>query len=198
MSTRELAAKLLRPRTAKRVRTHEFSGPSQVTFYTRAYHMPDGFCVRDQYQVSMRSHSRMKQSADIRLGDCPAEGAVGFAHVNPNPQLHFAQAKLAIRWLEGAIAAARGDQPLSFDVDCVADAQPNSCAAGARAALGRLSVQNALMVDGAYTCRPSETTIELREDLAAPGAAPEPRWHLHLARGAARPRLTMRWTASSS
>ena len=193
LSTRQLAAKLLPPRVARRVVTHEFVSPASVTFSTRPYAMPDGFCERDQYQVALRAHSRMTWTADIRRGDCPPEGAVGFAHVNPNPRLHVAQAKAAIRWLEGAIAAARGDQPLSFDVDCVSDAQPSPCADGARAALARLAVQNAMTIDGAFTCRPGEASFALRPDS---GAAPGPSWHLQLARGEGRPRLNMRWTTA--
>ena len=138
----------------------------------------------------------MTWTADIRRGACPAEGAAGIAHVNPNPQLHVAQAKMAIRWLESAIAAAGGDQPLSFDVDCVSDAQPNLCATR-RPALARLAVDNASIVDGAFTCRASETRFTLRQDAAAPAADPAPEWHLQLARGAARPRLTMRWTLAN-
>ena len=194
MSTQQLAAKLLPPRLRKRVKTHEFSPAAHVIFSSRPYPMPDGFCERDQYRVSLRGRSELTWTADIRRGDCPAEGAAGFAHVNPNPQLHVAQAKMAIRWLEAAIAAAGGDQPLSFDVDCVSDAQPNLCADGARPALARLAVDNASIVDGAFTCRASETRFALRQDAAAPAAGPAPEWHLQLARGAARPRLTMRWT----
>src|SRR5947209_9538981 len=121
MSTEELAARLLPPRIARRVVEHEFASPARVRFTTRTYPMPDGFCERDIYQVSTASHSSIAQSADIRRGECPASGASGFAHVKPNPKLHVAQAKAAVRWLEGAIDAARGDQPLAFDVDCVAE-----------------------------------------------------------------------------
>ena len=197
MSTQQLAVKLLPPRLRKRVTTHEFSPAAHVTFSSRPYPMPDGFCERDQYRVSLRAPSRMTWTADIRRGDCPADGMAGFAHVNPNPQLHVAQAKMAIRWLEAAIAAAGGGQPLSFDLDCVSDAQPNLCADGARPALAKLAVDNASIVDGAFTCRASETRFALRQDAAASGAGPTPEWHLQLARGAARPRLTMRWTLAS-
>jgi hypothetical protein len=197
MSTQQLAVKLLPPRLRKRVTTHEFSPAAHVTFSSRPYPMPDGFCERDQYRVSLRAPSRMTWTADIRRGDCPADGMAGFAHVNPNPQLHVAQAKMAIRWLEAAIAAAGGGQPLSFDLDCVSDAQPNLCADGARPALAKLAVDNASIVDGAFTCRASETRFALRQDAAASGAGPMPEWHLQLARGAARPRLTMRWTLAN-
>src|SRR5437763_5013451 len=83
MSTEELAARLLPRRIARRVVEHEFSSPARVTFFTRTYPMPDGFCERDIYQVSTTSRSSIAQSADIRRGECPASGAAGFAHVNP-------------------------------------------------------------------------------------------------------------------
>jgi hypothetical protein len=187
MSTQELAAKLLPPRMARRARTHEFSSPGRVTFYSRIYPMPDGFCERDHYDVATRPRSKVTQSSDIYRGDCPAEGVAGFVHVTPNPRLHVAQAKLAIRWLEGAIAAARARMPLPFDVDCVATAQPSLCS-DARAALAGLSVQNVEAVEGAFTCKPGEARFALRQDPAAPG----PLWHVQVDRGEGRPHLTMR------
>ncbi|HEY6048730.1 MAG TPA: hypothetical protein VIV07_06760 [Sphingomicrobium sp.] len=190
MSTEELAARLLPRRIARRVVEHEFTSPTRVTFITRTYPMPDGFCERDIYQVSTASRSVVGQSADIRRGDCPAAGAAGFAHVNPNPKLHVAQAKAAVRWLEGAIDAARGAQPLTFDVDCVANVQPDACTGGARAALAKLAVENAQSVSGAFTCRTSVTSFALRQDSTAAG----PLWNVRLARGEARPRLTLTWT----
>lgn len=203
MSTQELAAKLLPPRVARRVAEHKFSAPgasnrvpAQVTFYTRPYPMPDGFCERDIYQVSTAAHSRVVQSADIRRGECPPAGAAGFAHVTPNPNLHVAQAKAAVRWLESAIAAARSDQALSFDVDCVAEPQPSLCAGGARAALAKLAVESAVTVEGAFTCRTSVTSFALRQESLGPGMDPGPVWHVRLARGTARPRVTLRGTAA--
>jgi hypothetical protein len=187
MSTQELAAKLLPRRTARRIVTHEFVPNSRVLLSTRPSPTPDGFCERDQFLVPVGSPSKMTLRADIYRGDCPAEGIAGFVHVNPNPQLHVAQAKLAILWLEGAIAAARANTPLPFDVDCVADAQPDLCS-DARAALAGLSVQNVQTVDGAFTCKPGEARFALRTDTATPG----PLWHLQLDRGKARPHLTMR------
>jgi hypothetical protein len=195
MSTQQLAAKLLPRRIARRIVMHEFLPNSRVLLSTRPSPMPDGFCERDQFLVPTGSPSRMKQSADIYRGDCPGESVAGFVHVTPNPQLHVAQAKLAIRWLEGAIAAARATRPLSFDVNCVADNQPSLCA-DSRAALASLSVQNVLTVDGAFTCRPGEARFALRQEPTAPGTGPSSVWHLELVRGTARPRLTMRWTAA--
>ena len=189
MSTQELAAKLLPRRLARRVVEHEFASSSQVTFTTRTSPTPDGFCERDQFLVPVRSPPKMTLRADIYRGDCPAEGIAGFVHVTPNPQLHVAQAKLAIRWLEGAIAAARARMPLAFDVDCVAEAQPSLCS-DARAALAMLSVQNIVTVDGAFTCRPGEARFSLRPE---PGAGKGSLWQLQLERGDARPHLTMRW-----
>ena len=191
LSTYELAAKLLPRRVARRVVAHEFTSDSEVMFTTRTAPMPDGFCERDQFHVPVAAPSRMKQSADIYRGDCPAEGIAGFVHVTPNAQLHVAQAKLAIRWLEGAIAAARATQPLSFDVECVADAQPSLCSDG-RAALAGLSVQNLAMVGGAFTCKPGEARFALRPEA---GATSGPVWDVEVSRGTARPRLTMRLTS---
>ena len=130
MSTRELAAKYLPRRTARRIVTHEFLPNSRVLLSTNPTPTPDGFCERDQFLVPAGSPSKMTLSADIYRGDCPADGIAGFVHVNPNAQLHVAQAKLAVLWLEGAIAAARARMPLPFDVDCVAEAQRSSAARG--------------------------------------------------------------------
>jgi hypothetical protein len=190
MSTRELAAKYLPRRTARRIVTHEFLPNSRVLLSTNPTPTPDGFCERDQFLVPAGSPSKMTLSADIYRGDCPADGIAGFVHVNPNAQLHVAQAKLAVLWLEGAIAAARARMPLPFDVECVADTQPSLCS-DARSALAMLSVQNVLRVDGAFTCKPGEARFALRPQA---GAADGRIWQVDVLRGEARPRLTMRLT----
>jgi hypothetical protein len=192
LSTRELAAKLLPRRTARRIVTHEFLSNSRVLLSTNPSQTPDGFCERDQFLVPVGSPSKMQLSADVYRGECPAEGIAGFVHVTPNPQLHVAQAKLAILWLEGAIAAARAGQPLPFDIYCVAEAQPSLCA-DARAALAGLSVQNVQTVGGAFTCKPGEATFALRPEAAGTQGRV---WDVQVSRGTARPRLTMRWTTA--
>jgi hypothetical protein len=191
MSTQELAAKLLPRRTARRIVTNEFLPNSRVLLSTRPAPTPDGFCERDQFLVPTGSPSKMQLIADIYRGDCPAEGIAGFVHVTPNPRLHVAQAKLAILWLEGAIASARARMALPFDVDCVADGQPGLCA-DSRAALAGLSVQNVQTVGGAFTCKPGEAQFEVR---AEPGVTQGPVWKVDVSRGTARPRLTMRLMA---
>jgi hypothetical protein len=190
LSTYELAAKYLPRRTARRIVTHEFMPNSRVLLTTSPTPTPDGFCERDQFLVPTGSPKKMQLSADIYRGDCPGEGIAGFVHVTPNAQLHVAQAKLAILWLEGAIAAARARTPLPFDVDCVAAAQPALCA-DARAVLAGLSVQNVQTVGGAFTCKPGEARFALRPE---PGVASGPLWQVDVSRGGPRPRLTMRWT----
>jgi hypothetical protein len=196
MSTQELAARLLPPELAKVAREHEFSPrtttngqPAEVTFYTKVYQMPDGFCERDVYHVPVGAKAAMMQDADMRLGDCLPVRTDGLARVDLGPSLQVAQAKAAMRWLANAITAARTDQALDFDVSCVAKGRPGRCSGGARAALAGLSAENILTMAGAFTCRTSETRFTLRSDAGA--------WDVRLARGKARPRLTLRPMASS-
>ncbi|HYX45684.1 MAG TPA: hypothetical protein VE820_02510, partial [Sphingomicrobium sp.] len=98
MSTPELAAKLLPQPVAERVVRHEVS-PKGVTFFTRQRSMPDGFCERDLYYVSAGPTRTVTESADIQLGRCARSVRTDFIHVSPNPHLHVAQAKAAVRWL---------------------------------------------------------------------------------------------------
>lgn len=192
MSTPELATRLLPPPLAARVVRHEISRPetsggasAQVRFYTRPRSMPDGFCERDLYDISTTPNSPVIERADIRLGRCPRAGAPSFARVNANEQLHVAQGKAALRWLGDAIDSARTRKPLAFDISCVADAQPSLCADGGRKALASLPIADVASVDGAFTCRTSETRFTLRRSSGA--------WDVRLARGTARPHLTLTW-----
>lgn len=200
MSTPELAARLLPPPLASRVVRHEISPPdtkgsasARVRFYTRHRSMPDGFCERDLYDVSTTPNSPVIESADIRLGRCPRSGALSFTRVNANANLHVAQGKAALRWLGDAIESARTREPLSFDVTCVAEVQPSLCARGGRKALASVAVADVASVDGAFTCRTSETSFALRPHAIQAGKI-SGAWDVRLARGTKRPRLTLTWT----
>lgn len=198
MSTPELAARLLPPPLASRVVRYEISpaetngAPERVKFYTRHRSMPDGFCERDLYEVSNTPNSPVIESADISLGRCPRSGAPIFARVNANENLHVAQGKAALRWLDDAIDSARTRKPLPFDVSCVADAQPSLCADGGRKALASLPIADVASVDGAFTCRTSETSFTLRHNAIQAGRT-SGAWDVRLARGTKRPRLTLTW-----
>lgn len=204
MSTSELAAKLLPPPLASRVVRYEVSpvetnggAPTQVRFYTRYRSMPDGFCERDLYEVSTTPNSPIAESADIRLGRCPRAGVPTFTRVNSNANLHVAQGKAALRWLDDAINSARTRKPLLFDVSCVADAQPSLCADGGRKALTSLPIADVASVDGAFTCRTSETSFTLRHNAIQAGKT-SGAWDVRLARGTKRPRLTLTWIPGES
>lgn len=203
MSTPELAARLLPPPLASRVVRHEISPPetngvatTQVRFYTRHRSMPDGFCERDLYEVSTAPNSPVIESADIRLGRCPRAGTPSFTRVNANANLHVAQGKAALRWLGDAIDSARTGEPLAFDISCMADAQPSLCADGGRKALASVAIADVARVDGAFTCRTSETSFALRHHAMRAGKATGA-WDVRLARGTTRPRLTLTWIQPS-
>ena len=195
MSTWELAGLLLPRRIARRVSEHEISPPatsdgppSQVTFHTAAYAMPDGFCERDSYRVSIAPDLPMTQSAEIRLGRCPRSAGEQLAKIDP--QLHPAQAQAAIRWLAEAIADARSRKPLPFDIDCVAERQPSVCARGGRTALSRFAPGSVFAIGGVFNCKGADASFSLRQQPAR-GV-----WNLRVESGTARPRLTMTWTAA--
>ena len=199
MPTPELAATLLPPPLASRVVRHEISpagtsggAPVQVRFYTRHRSMPDGFCERDLYEVSTAPNPPIIESADIRLGRCPRGGTPSFTRVNANANLHVAQGKAALRWLRDAVDSARTRRPLAFDISCVAGAEPRLCAQGGRKALASLPIADVASVDGAFTCRTSETRFTLRHHDMRAGKTPGA-WDVRLARGTARPRLTLTW-----
>jgi hypothetical protein len=203
MSTPELAAGLLPPPLASRVVRHEISpaetngAPARVRFYTRYRSMPDGFCERDLYDVATTPNSPIVESADIRLGRCPRAGVPSFTRVNSNANLHVAQGKAALRWLGDAIDSARTREPLAFDVSCAADAQPRLCADGGRKALASVAIADVASVDGAFTCRTSETSFALRHRALGAGKT-SGAWDVRLARGTKRPRLTLTWVPGES
>jgi hypothetical protein len=199
MTTRQLAAKLLPRQLARSVVAHEASRPitedappTQVVFYSRPYATPDGFCERRRYHVSIASDSPMVHGTDVRLGSCPTSPRAEFAHLQP--QTNVAEAKAALRWLSQASAAARAPRPLDFDLDCVAETEPNLCADGARAALARLPVENTFIVGGSFNCRPGKTDFTARQTELPPGSNGSVVWDIQLVRSeGARPRLSMKW-----
>lgn len=195
MSTWELAGLLLPRRIARRVSEHEISPPAtsdgpptEVTFHTAPYAMPDGFCERDSYRVSISPDLPMAQTAEIRLGTCPRSAGEQLAKIDP--QLHPAQAQAAVRWLGEAIADARSRKPLPFDIDCVAEGQPGLCAGGGRTALSRLAPVSVFAIAGAFNCKTADASFSLRQQ---PGRGV---WNLRVEGGPVRPHLTMTWTAA--
>ncbi|HYX45784.1 MAG TPA: hypothetical protein VE820_03015, partial [Sphingomicrobium sp.] len=72
------------------------------------------------------------------------------------------------------------------DVSCMSEGQPDMCANGGRRAVARLAIADLSSVDGAFTCQTSETEFASRKRAASDS------WEVRLARGARRPRLTVR------
>ncbi len=203
MTTEQLAAIALPPGFTAPVLAHRVTpaatadaAPSAITFYGRRRQAPDGFCVRRAYYAPVTAADRtLIGSSEFRFGDCPASLDADFAHVQPGTGP--AEAEGAIRWLAEASAAARGDQPLEFDVRCVAKARPKVCARGARAALARLTAENTLLVAGLFNCKPWDVRLQVRQEEMPAGSAPSPLWDVRLVRPkGARPRLTLRWIAA--
>ncbi|HEX5237750.1 MAG TPA: hypothetical protein VFW39_04715 [Sphingomicrobium sp.] len=195
MSTWELAGLLLPRRIARRVSEHEITPPAtsdgpptEVTFHTAPYAMPDGFCERDSYRVSIGPDLPMAQTAEIRFGHCPRSAGEQLAKVDP--QLHPAQAQAAVRWLGEAITDARSRKPLPFDIDCVAEGQPGLCAGGGRTALSRLAPGSLFAIAGVFSCKTADARFSLRQQ---PGRGV---WNLRVEGGPVRPHLTMTWTAA--
>lgn len=199
MSTAQLAAKLLPPELAKTATAHKASPPitmdgppTQVVFYSRAYETPDGFCERKRYHVSVGGGSPIAQGTNIRFGACPPSPRTELANINP--PTNVAEAKAALRWLLEAVASARGSQPLSFDVNCVAEVEPDLCAEGGRAALAKLPVGNTFIIGGWFNCQPSAMHFSIRQEELPPGAISGLVWTIALVQeNGARPRLDMRW-----
>ena len=129
-----------------------------------------GRFLRTTTNIGCRFADLNDWTADIRR-DCPAE-ARRICPCQSEPAVARGPGQDGISgWKR---RSAQGATALSFDVDCVSDAQPNLCADGARPALARLAVDNASIVDGAFTCRASETRFALVQDAAAPAAARRP------------------------
>jgi hypothetical protein len=102
--------------------------------------------------------------------------------------------KAALRWLATASTLARGNKPLPFEIDCMAEVEPERCAGGGRAGLAGLPAENTFIVDGAFNCQPGETRFAVRQAQLRPGIAVTPVWDVRLVQGGKqRPRLQMTW-----
>ena len=200
MTTRQLAARLLPPKLANTVVAHKAQplmgadGPLfAATFFGRPRASLDGFCERRWYPAHVNSESPLAQGIAVRLGACPAAGDAEFAHLNPETQA--AEAKAALRWLADASEQAKGSGPLPFQVECVAQAEPERCAGGGRTALAKLPAVNVFLADGAFTCQPGEIRLAVRQVPLPPGIVASAIWSVRLVRAAKhqRPRVQMTW-----
>ena len=200
MNTPELAAMLLPPNLAARMVTHRVIAPVTadgppiaVVFYRRPNQAPDGFCDRKLYYAPVSESDRtVRETSETRFGACPTSPGGEFAHLQPDTR--GAEAKGALRWLAEASVAARGGEPLAFDVDCVARARPNLCKRGARAALAALPAENTFIIGGLFNCKPWDMHFTVRQDELAPGIVSGPVWDARLVRlKGKRPRLKLRW-----
>lgn len=198
MSTNQLAAKLLPPELARTVVAHkaepllgEGSPLFSVTFYGKPRPTLDGFCERPLYKVYANPESQGGQGSQVRLGGCPQTRDAEFAGLDP---ARPAEMKAALRWLANASRLARGSQPLPFEIECVAEVEPERCAKGGRAALAELPAENTFIVSGTFNCQPGETRFAVRQAPLPPGIVLTPVWDIRLVHaGKQRPRLQMKW-----